>query len=143
MEITTVEPKNLLEKDVYYSMTLNPNDKYQYPGKQDRMQLFRNTYYGIFVGWTDTNYLFYTELSEPKNVNGTIGPRLHLHGFIKFTTNAAIKRFLLHEHYKLNRIGIVDIDTIDDQEYWKKYCKKQQHIIMEKPLTNMSKPSEA
>lgn len=137
MTSTLQEPKNLIEKDIYYSMTLNPNDKYQFAGKPDRMQLFRNTYYGIMVGWTETNYLFYTELSEPKNVNGTIGPRLHLHGFIKFTSNKAIKNFLLHEVYKLSKLGIVDIDTISDEEYWKKYCKKQQHIIMEKPLTNM------
>jgi len=135
---------NFLEKDTYYSITLNASDKYQYVGKssKDRMALFRANYYAILIGMEDTNYLLYTEISEPRNVNSTIGPRLHLHGFIKFKTNSAIKEFLLSTHYKLNRLGIVDMDTCEDQDYWRSYCKKQQHIVMEKPFTNMAPPAE-
>lgn len=141
MKTPMEQPVNLLEVNTPYSITLNPNDSHQYAGKQDRMEKFRNNYYGITVKWAQLgiNYVLYTELSEPKNSNGTIGPRLHLHGIIKFKTNEAIKRFLLFEYYELTRCGIVDIDTIDDMDYWQKYIQKQQHIINETPLTNLTK----
>lgn len=139
-----VKPKsltcnNLYERGKYYAVTVNPDDQHQYCGKPDRIQRVRNMYYDTMVSWAQykIDYKFYTEISEPKMINGGIGPRVHLHGWVKFNSNKGIKKFLCDELYKLSRGGIVDIDTIDDLVIWEKYITKQQHIIQLPPLTNL------
>ena len=119
-------------KAQWYSVTINPSDKYQYHGKEDRIKKFRNFMYETFLQLDSykIQYKFNIELSEPKEIKpGTTGSRLHLHGRIMFTCNYSIMQFLLHVQYAWSRIAYVDIDTIEDIEIWDTYCTKQQHIF--------------
>lgn len=134
-----LENKVFFKKNNNYSITICPKDKYQYYSKQNRLSKFNNLINELVISYHTNNidYLLYTELSEPrsKSVNG---PRLHIHGTLRFRTNRSIKWFLLYGYYNLTRIGIIDFDTIADTLAWLQYCKKQQHIIKTYPITNYS-----
>lgn len=134
------KPKDIFyRKDILYSITVNPDDKFQYLGKSDRMQSFRNLIAGIFVKYPQqkTDYYLMVELSEPREVNPPgVGPRLHIHGMIRFNSNKAVKQFLLTDFYQLTRLGHVDIDVVNDFEYWDDYIHKQFVILQEFPISN-------
>lgn len=136
---TDTRKTNFYEKG-WYSITINPSDKYQYFGKSDRMQQFRNHVHTglLFLKAMHIDYHLYTELSEPKDNTkwSKNGPRLHCHGIIRFRSTLSIKNFLLMGIYNLTRWCIYDIDTIKDINIWEQYCLKQQHIIKEKPFCN-------
>jgi len=121
-----------------YSITINPSDKYQYYGKITRLQLFKSFMHEQILHWKSRGitYTLWIEVSEPlnKTVNG---PRLHLHGIIRFHSGKAVLNFLIGEIYKITRYAVYDIDTIDDMEKWIGYCMKQQHIIKITPLSNV------
>lgn len=132
-------PNNFLEKG-YYAITINPSDKHQYFGKKDRIQLFRNFLHEQLLSLSQwrIGYSLCLELSEPKS-NSTAsknGPRLHVHGIIRFTSTLSIKNFLLMGMYNMTRYSNYDIDTIDNMQIWYDYCHKQQHIMKEKEFTN-------
>ncbi len=115
--------------NTWYSITINPCDKYQFFGNIDRLQKFRNYFYELFVSnWCQ--YEMFIELSEPR---GTLiykyqGPRLHLHGKIKFSGKAMMIAFLLDGVRRLCHVGSIDIDSIDDTDVWLTYCTKQKHL---------------
>ena len=135
----TPSNKNFIEKGIY-AVTINPDDKHQYFGKADRLQLFRTTCHNglLFLRSIHVDYHLYIELSEPKNNSqgSKNGPRLHLHGILKFRSTLSIKNFLLHGIYNLTRWSNYDLDTIKDLDIWKAYCQKQQHIMKETPISN-------
>lgn len=121
----------------WYSITICPNDKYQYFGHNNRLDKFINLLNEITLTFKSFGivYIFWIELSEPrsKSING---PRLHTHGIIKFCSNKSVRKFLLDFYYLLSRIGILDFDTINNLDKWIKYCTKQQKIIKTEPITN-------
>lgn len=128
-----------------YAITITTHDKYQFIGdgqryiKKDRMEMFKSFIHDKILSWPQfgIQYLLYIELSEPRDLQAfALGPRLHLHGIIKFCSKKSVRKFLMTELYMLAQIGRIEIDTIDDRDYWLKYCTKQQHIIMEDPLTS-------
>lgn len=119
------------QKNKWYSITINPNDKYQFHGTDDRIKRFRDFMYEQFLQLDayKINYRFNMELSEPRSMPpGHSGPRLHVHGKIQFTSNYSINRFLTLFLYKVSRFASIDIDTIEHPEIWDDYCKKQQHL---------------
>lgn len=132
-------PSNFLEKG-YYAVTINPSDKHQYFGKNDRLKLFRNFLHEQLLQLSQwkIGYALCLELSEPKSNSqcSKNGPRLHVHGIIRFTSTLSIKNFLLMGVYNITRYANYDIDTIDDMQIWYDYCHKQQHIMKEKEFTN-------
>lgn len=119
----------------YYCMTINPDNEHQYVGiygKKDRLQLFRNFMNEQLVGWKQfgIEYRFSIELSDVWDIGqGTIGPRLHLHGIIHLCSKKAVKHFLMYELYKLSRFSNTNIDTIEHPTIWTDYCDKQQDIM--------------
>ncbi len=116
---------NFYKLHTWYSFTLNPIDKHQFFGKVDRYMKFRNfVYENLFIL---ANYEAFIELSEPRgfSIQGYSGPRLHIHGKLKFDTKSELAKFLLLSFYSLTRWTSVDIDTIDDSDWWYKYCTKQ------------------
>ncbi len=110
----------------WYSITLNPIDKHQYFGKENRYQRFRSFVYEQFFE-LKCAYTFKIEISEPRGMKtqGYNGPRLHLHGRIRFKNNKEVAKFLLDTYYKLLRWTSVDIDSIEDIVIWDAYCDKQ------------------
>jgi len=130
---------HIVYKKGWYSMSINPDDQHQYFGKDDRLEKFRNYLHAnlLFLKNWHIDYCFHLELSEPtSNEKSKNGPRLHVHGIIRFRSTLSIKNFLLHGFYKLTRWSMIDIDTISDPDVWYEYCTKQQIIMKEKPFTN-------
>lgn len=139
MNPNLMEEKVYYKKNIPYSITLNPIDKYQFMGKIERLKRFRNLVYEQFVSnWCE--YELYIEISEPRGfkTQGYSGPRLHIHGTIIFRKNKEILDFLLDKYYRLLRWTSVDIDTISDKTKWKEYCIKQ-NIIKNNRISNYTK----
>lgn len=131
--------KLLYDKGVY-ALTINPDDKHQFVGKPDRLSKFRNMMYESLLCYSQygIQYTMWIEISEPdSNVSCSLGPRLHLHGILKFCSKKAVRHFLLTEFYKLTRYSVIKLKPIDNIDQWLKYCTKQQHI-MDTPMLSSS-----
>lgn len=126
------DPSVYYQKDLYYSVTINPNDSHQYFGNPNRFDKFRHDMYEMLIGASPQgiNYHFVIELSEPRQLKpGTDGPRYHLHGWIQFKHNEGIFNFLDHVMYHWSRYAYVDIDTIADMKKWELYMTKQSSVF--------------
>lgn len=140
MEKISDKPNIFYNKGTTYSVTINPDDKHQYAGKHDRLQKFRSFIYEQLISLSEygIRYFFVIELSEPREVKqGALGPRLHLHGLIRFASKKAVKYFLLHVLHKWSRFGYTNIDTCKNKDVWIDYIMKQQDIIDTLPITSM------
>ncbi len=117
---------NFYKVNTWYSFTLNPSDKFQFYGKMDRLKRFRNFFYELFLSIKFT-YEVFIEISEPRGMQRDTykGPRLHMHGKVRFETSKQLGTFLLIDFYKFTRVALVDIDTISDPLVWYQYCTKQ------------------
>lgn len=142
------EPKVFYSPGIY-SITLNPQDKFQYLGQANRLEKFRDMINELFLCWPELgiDYVLHIELSEPRGnmIHQSSGPRLHIHGTFKLRTNKAVFNFLIKEIYSLLRIGNLDIDTINDFDKWNTYCLKQfrvfpknKHVISNLILENQT-----
>jgi len=119
-----------------YSITICPSDMHQFVyfsrsmkklNLNQRYNNFRNYIIKCLKDIKSIEYKLYFELSEVKNTHSNKYPRLHLHGTI---TINSVEDFLLKDLYKLQqRLDLIDIDSIEDKEYWHKYCIKQQDIL--------------
>lgn len=127
MTIDKKIPKIKWNNGITYSFTINPSDEIQFFGKERRSLRVHE----IICLKMDTlkpyiEYTLYPEYSEPECKTAQYkGPRMHYHGTLKFID---IFGFLELGFYKLSRWSVFEIDTISDQDYWHKYCTKQQHI---------------
>ncbi len=118
--------ENFFKVNTWYSVTLNPIDKHQFCHKVDRYDKFHQFMYEQ-LSYLKCTYEFFIEISEPRgmHIKGYMGPRLHLHGKVRFKSRVEIAHFLLRDYYRLLRFCSVDIDSIDDLRKWYKYCTKQ------------------
>lgn len=140
---------NFYEPHIWYAVTIAPDDHLQFPQKQDRMIKFVNLYNEKFLCYTANrvDYCFYVEISEPhsiydpkdKRTSGVdgLGPRLHLHGKVRFNTTSSVRWWLLYGMGQLLVHAKVLVKPIDDMVEWDKYCMKQQHIVKHQPLENI------
>lgn len=142
MDDTTENMKEVFyRKEITYSLTYNPGDKYQYFGDPDRFKRVRQHLYETFIslGQQDITYKFCMELSEPREIKpGQYGPRYHLHGWFKFNTHHSIHHFLEHTLYKWSREAYVDIDICNNILKWEEYMRKQQCIFSKNHKTVFS-----
>lgn len=138
-----LEPKIFFTKGTY-AITINPDDKRQYIGPQ-RMIKFRNYINAqvLHLPQKGITYNLYIEISEQLDYKKftcsnekSKFPRLHLHGTITFHSKASIKYLLLYFLPQISTWSKYKINTINDINIWDKYCKKQQHIVNEEPITN-------
>jgi len=117
--------------NVWYSITINPEDRNQYFGTPNRyvnfMRWIRGELFEIFP--LPMVYVGNVELSEPKNLTLGMGPRLHFHGMFKFKDNAQIFKFLLMGLNRAARGGHVDIDTVGNVPTWISYCRKHEMVM--------------
>lgn len=115
----------------WYSITINPEDRYQCWASENRYLNFRRWFRAecLEIFPLPLVYVGNIELSEPRNLNESKGPRLHFHGMFKFTDNAQIFKFLLLGLNRAARMGHVDIDTVGDLPTWIKYCRKHELVM--------------
>ncbi len=128
--------ENFFKTNKIYSMTLNPIDRYQYFGHDQRFRKFKAKCFEFLLNLR-ASYELIIECSEPCqfHTQGYNGPRLHLHGIITFRSLNALAHFLLTEYYSLLRWTSVDLDTCQDPGKWYTYCIKQK-IWRHRTLTN-------
>ncbi len=111
-----------------YAVTITPCDKYQFAGRVDRFNRFRNCWYEEFLT-LKCKYEMFIEISEPLDqkmlMKGTLGPRLHIHGIIQFKTKRELGEFLLSTVYRWLRMANVYIHSISESEVWDSYYQKQ------------------
>lgn len=109
------------KNDIWYSITINPDDDCQYQGKPDRFFKLKQLMFLQRVNWFMgvADMILYPDLSYPERLIRQSYPRMHYHGIIKFND---VLKFLLST--TIHRSCQVEIDTIEDLEYWTAYCKK-------------------
>lgn len=118
---------NMLDKDVTYSITINPNNEKQYFYNINRVRNinkhFTNNY---FKPMADHGIIFeiYPELSTPDQNRPY---RYHWHGTIKF--NGGLEKWYIDIHNRMVRECNIDIDTIENMDVWKDYCTKNKSLI--------------
>lgn len=131
--ITIKEP--FYVKGKWYSITLNPSDKYQYVGHTQRLIKVQNMLNELMLALRadKIHYRYSIDISEPREVVTTsIGPRIHLHGRIFFQTRKSIEMWLVKHMYDISRTCYLNIDTCDDIEIWDRYSDKYNHILNNK-----------
>lgn len=116
-----------------YEITVNPNDKLQFFGRKQRLQLFVQNMIKVFTTSMkdyDINYTMVLEISMPHiNINRDSSiPRLHYHGIIELKTPITVTNFLLYGLYKLSRVCNVTVNDYREQE-WDAYLYKMQEIL--------------
>lgn len=124
--------------NVLYSVTINPNNRCQGTikgGAHSRLVDVKTQVWNVLNKHPDIKYLLHLDISEPLNLNNNF-PRVHFHGVVMFTTELAIRDWLLVVLYKLHNWCNIDIDTISDTSIWEKYCRKYDHITKIPPLQN-------
>lgn len=132
------EDKRFYEKGVY-AITINPSDPYQFNGSADRLIKFRKAVHDKLCIMTPfgIEYFLYVELSEPSYTNAHMSfPRLHMHGFIRFKCNKAVKMWLLQYYYHMQSWANLCIKRCTDIGKWIEYCTKQRDIMGDEIITN-------
>lgn len=107
----------LYETNTWYSFSLNPPDTKQFYGTKAGREF-------AFMGyWHDALYSLKTYAKFELYVEVSLKGRLHFHGIImpKDTLN-----FLLYGVKMIESFGMYEIDTIADEDRWKKYYMKDQ-----------------
>lgn len=130
------EPKCRFEHDYVYSFTFNPKDKYQWyqepkelVSEEIRLEKFKNKLSVAMKFLQDNQIKYFCNIECTVPFQGVeLRPRLHLHGIIQFKDVKAKRWFLLYGIPYITMIGQMEIDTIDDLDYWSKYCNKQQYM---------------
>ncbi len=134
----TDKPKVFYQKLKIYSITINPNDKYQFTNINNYYNKIHKIKQSISECFEheEIRYCLYVDISEPKQFKKGSYPRIHFHGILLFKTNEAILAFLTHTSIHLSQIAYVDIDTMDDatKKTWYNYCTKYNHITNVMPL---------
>lgn len=103
-----------------YTISLNPEDSYQFWNSDDRMEVFTLHHAAYLKKLTLVNRtnVFTTDIYLEISPTG----RLHYHGTIKILNK---KLFYLHTLHKLQSYYVYEIDTIADSDTWFAYCTKQ------------------
>lgn len=142
VKIPNKVPHLFYHKNQLYSITINPNDNFQFrKSKARRIGNVHNHFYEHFLSYTTNRieYNLHLDISEPTSMTSDKYPRIHFHGTICFKTNGSIRDWLTFLLPELLSKAYVDIDTISDPEIWHDYMTKYDHITKLSPLTNMDK----
>lgn len=126
------------EINTIYEITINPDNKHQFPYNDLRIKKCREIV-KLIMEKNTWDYHLKTELSEPHYGGDSYISRVHFHGVIKFNTNEEIKYFLTTQINHLMKITNICINAFRPQE-WLEYIKKQQHLFskQEKQIANIS-----
>lgn len=119
-----------LEKGGFYAITLSPEDirdkeTYKVPNNIQVLEDFRTKYRDIENILKTKLGGSYVELYPEFSPTG----RLHFHGVINITD---LFTFSYHDLFIFQKLGMYEIDTMDDIPKWTLYMGKQAHIF--KPI---------
>lgn len=116
--------------NVPYTFTWNPDDAHQgwkAERETDRISQVRAYFINLVVNKLNATIKAELEVSP-------LG-RLHFHGTIKFNSLQAIKRFYVMDIRNLLNNAQIEIDSIEDDEVWDTYCRKQNEVMQEHTIT--------
>lgn len=125
--------------DKWYTLTICPQDRYQYFLEPNRFTKCYNHIKSYFATISPkTEYVGCVETSEPYGSVKSTGPRVHFHGQIQFKGRGSLLQFLLVIMPLMLKTAIIEVDTMKDPEIWKQYCTKQQwlYAIINDPISN-------
>lgn len=127
---------NMLCLNQAYSFTLNPNDNHQFYDNYDKALHNRlgrvHTYVSRVLSRVSFQYKLYTEISTPftnKKDGKSIRPRIHMHGFIMFTTYEQILAWYNEDFMTVDNIGYFDMDTLSSDDFYDKYARKNSKLM--------------
>lgn len=111
--------------DKIQTFTIAPDNAIQYWASSNRWGKCFDRVYKDMIEMMDTgcihNINIYPDLGVPPSISPSeLIPRIHWHGLIEFNdVPEAFSRSFMHlNHYR------IEIDTIDDPDYWESYMKK-------------------
>nr|UOF80451.1 rep protein [Cressdnaviricota sp.]UOF81224.1 rep protein [Cressdnaviricota sp.] len=112
-----IDPK-LVEPNIPYTLTINPNDDYQFfkENMEDRIKKSVNHMNYILKNYTCLHINLQMDISRTG--------RIHWHGTITFPCEMSIKRFFFEIIHELLTKHIIEIDTIEDLVKWTEYMNK-------------------
>lgn len=118
------------KKGVTYSITINPDDSYQYWKRHSRVALWHKASFEkmSMLDGKGIQYELYPDISLPVDSGKGRDPRLHWHGTITFEHHLAILYWLLAWR-EMSEWCYINIDTIADEKVWHRYCTKTMHIL--------------
>lgn len=124
---------NMFDVGIYYAITINPSDLCQHRNDpKDRIRKMHNKYVRIFRRWDNMGIknTMFPELSTPMDSKyPSRMPRYHFHGKIMFQDYGALLKWYDYLWVEIQKNNIVDIDTIEDIDYWDKYCSKNSKVM--------------
>lgn len=120
--------KFIVSPNIIYEITLNPDDKHQFPNKQDsRVTNVKASLDDILNRVsTDTKYHLFPEMSMPQYGYQTKNrySRVHYHGIILFRTPLAVRKFYLNIFHRLTGMCSIQLNPYRP-DHWPSYCRKQ------------------
>lgn len=135
IKLETKEPNEMFyKKGIWYAFTYNPITLKQRYSKCDdnprtRGKLFRKDMAELFqnFGRDDIEYYTRIEISNKHNnfSDKAPGPRLHLHGIIRFRTECSVYLFMMYHLNKFGDTGQFEIAPVHAAQTWYDYMHKQ------------------
>jgi len=129
------------KKNCWYTLTICPSDEYQFFNRVDRLKKAEGKLYETIHASLNAYgyYILWPELSEPHGAlkPGHKGPRFHYHGQFMLKSNKGVRGYLTYGLPLQLTLGMIEVDTIDDQLKWTQYCTKQQYVMRMTPLCNL------
>lgn len=125
--------KLMLQPDVSYAITINPDNEHQYlhMPKKDRFELCQ-TYLTILLKplkKTKSEWQLYPEISDPDPNNKKGITRWHWHGVITFDL-VGIAKYYEYLLAKWKESSMIEIKEIDCKETWTKYVLKNKDTMI-------------
>lgn len=115
----------ILENNVMFSVTVNPDDSGQFVHKNvlasARWASARRAFVQVLTPYRSYIHKLnlYPDLSAP-SLGGGKYPRIHWHGIIEFKD---VVKFMTQYEDGLSHY-MIDLDTIENKDKWMKYCLK-------------------
>lgn len=121
-----------------YALTITPENSFQFLGKTNRYELFRQALRERLnkLGCLFSLHIEASEVWSTTDNPKSVGPRLHAHGIIYIRDASEMREFLLYGLYGLQMMGTYKMKPITDLEGWKTYCTKQNWVWQRGPLEN-------
>lgn len=110
----------LVKLNTPYTFTFNLCDKYQFWGKDNRIDLQQETV-RFTLDWMHSQW----DVVSTMHLECSSTGRLHWHGTLKYTTEQGLLKFYLKGVHSLMQMAVFEIDTISEPELWATYCTKQ------------------
>lgn len=115
--------------NVWYALTINPCDKYQFINHKNRVNEFYKQNKMILYNFIPVDIVW--DLNQEICKSG----RLHFHGRIKFASFTEVSDFFTNM-MKLRQYSNLKFKNIDDNERWFEYCLKQSHMATYRMISN-------